>query len=936
MVLVSLVFSVVQAQFISPAPVLDGVISANEYGDHSNGQNQQISGTATWYMTWDASNVYLAITNTDPWEAGILYFDVNPVIPVNGGALSDGSLSWSQDYDRTRLIQPVRSDFKLYFKDSYNEFRYSDGSDSWGSAFQNTIASSANYFTNTIEIVIPWNSITNNNGRPESFNWFGYKMYDNGDGDNGTYSPVPAWNPTAPNNALSGQLNEVYVPFYYSVLNTDNTTSTKAFSSPSFTYHEDNSAQYTGGYQLGGITLHDLTINDNSSDNLDNSPSNDWYNNAQISNRVLVYDDITITNNLYIGKGSSLLPADNVTVPVEVNITMSGDSAKIYNYGRLDCTPEVTQNSGDWNLRRMNFIIDGNAEIQPSTIAADRFRFSNITISNGASLKASDTGVAEMEFQFGTLDNNGTLDLSPSSSSYIIVGLRGDNVQHNDYYLQTSNGTGNFIFHSIKIGRYSSKLQPAFNGGSMLLQIKGNFENYSEFEAVNGTGIFSIMMNGTGRQEIRGNSIETLNARTTFRNLTIANDNGNGDDNNGADVHFISTGSTTVDYYVTGVFNMTSGDLVTRDRDDPSIVHNLYLDDGVFAVGPGAQSFDGSNTSCFIDGPVSYILLNRPSSTLEFLIGKEASFRRTLFTCFNASTTDPIIYTGELFSESAYVLNNTLPSSPELISNISTVHYWSVDVNDASYFNSGFIWLDYDVIDANDGVTDPGNLRILKAPEGGNSAWENISVGVGGVGVGTGSILSNQFFSLSNFTLANVGANPLPVELIEFEAVAKGKEVHLNWSTASELNNDYFEIYKSKDGSTFEKVDWIDGAGNSNTIIEYESIDQSPFTGWSYYKLVQTDFDGTFWESELQSVFIASLDEPLIYPNPFSDFVTISTQDYGSYILYNAIGEIVAKGVLEMNGYQSNISLGNLLPGNYVLELHSDDNKVYRNKLIKF
>ncbi len=925
------------SQFVSPTPVQDGTINNGEYGIHVDGQNQQESAGGIWFLTWDANNLYLAIQGSAPWDGGVVYLDVNPVIPVNGGTDSDGSLNWSNDYDRTRLVQPIRSDFKFYFKDSYNEYRYSNGSNDWSSPVTNVITSAANYVTNSIEIIIPWNTITNGNGRPTSFNWFGYKMYDNGDDDNGTYHPVPDWNPIFPNNASAGEINDIYVPFYYSVINTDNNTATKPFLARSFTYHEDSSAQFSGGYQLGGYTLYDLTVNDNSEDNSDNSPGFDFYNNAQIANRVLINDDITINNNLYVGLGSALFPADNSSGAVDVTITMDGSSGEIYNFGRIDCTPEVSQNSGDWDLRRLNFVFDGTTEIKSTSISRDRYRFSNITLNNGAELISDGLGSAEIQLQFGTLNNNGTINFSTIPSSTVSIGLRGENVFHNDYFFESSSGSGTFIFHDLLIGRYSSKLQPSADAGSMLIQVKGNFENYSDFSATNGSGIFSIMMNGTGRQEIKGDAAETLNDKTVFRNLTIANDNGNNDDNSSADVHFVSNSATTIDYYVTGVFNMSAGDLVTRDRLDPSIVHKLFLDDGVFAVGPGAQSFSGANNSCFIDGPVSFVLVNRPSITLEFLVGKDASFRRILFTAFSSATTDPVIYTGEVFHESAYTLNNTIPTSPELIDNISLVHYWNVEVNDPSYFNSGFIWLDYDQIASDDGVTDPSNLRILKAPTGGNSAWENISVGAGGVGVGTGSILSNQFFSLSDFTLGNIGSNPLPVELISFSAEPKENSVQLNWQTASEIDNDYFQIWRSKDAVNFEEITRVNGAGNSNQLLSYSVEDSNPFSGWNYYKLTQVDFDGTTWESDLKSVFFEPDNDVQIYPNPTAEFINVKHNgEVKSYSILDINGHVLVKNNFENDQLEQKIDLSSFSPGTYIFQVIYSNDSTNSYKIMRF
>lgn len=107
-------------------PVVDGVISAGEYGVHTNGQNQQTSGRQLWYMTWDNTNLYAAIMNADITQGGVLYLDKNPLVPNNGGTNTDGTIV-GQNYDGTNFAAlQFRADLVVYFKDSYREFRTAD------------------------------------------------------------------------------------------------------------------------------------------------------------------------------------------------------------------------------------------------------------------------------------------------------------------------------------------------------------------------------------------------------------------------------------------------------------------------------------------------------------------------------------------------------------------------------------------------------------------------------------------------------------------------------------------------------------------------------------------------------------------------------------------------------------------------------------------
>lgn len=110
------------------SPIIDGVISPNEYGDHTNGQNQQSSATGTWYMKWDDVNLYVATSNTNTAEGVLLYIDTNPIIPINGGANSDGT-SVGQNYDDSNFAQlQFRADAVFYVKDGSREYRTANGS----------------------------------------------------------------------------------------------------------------------------------------------------------------------------------------------------------------------------------------------------------------------------------------------------------------------------------------------------------------------------------------------------------------------------------------------------------------------------------------------------------------------------------------------------------------------------------------------------------------------------------------------------------------------------------------------------------------------------------------------------------------------------------------------------------------------------------------
>lgn len=132
----------------------------------------------------------------------------------------------------------------------------------------------------------------------------------------------------------------------------------------------------------------------------------------------------------------------------------------------------------------------------------------------------------------------------------------------------------------------------------------------------------------------------------------------------------------------------------------------------------------------------------------------------------------------------------------------------------------------------------------------------------------------------------------LPIELLSFNAKEKGEKVELKWVTASELNNDYFTLEKSKDAITFEKINNFKGAGNSISASTYTGYDYSPYPEITYYRLKQTDYDGSFKYSSIISVVTENSSEKIttVYPNPTNGTINLKIV---SGIKYNTILKLV-------------------------------------------
>jgi hypothetical protein len=122
----------------------------------------------------------------------------------------------------------------------------------------------------------------------------------------------------------------------------------------------------------------------------------------------------------------------------------------------------------------------------------------------------------------------------------------------------------------------------------------------------------------------------------------------------------------------------------------------------------------------------------------------------------------------------------------------------------------------------------------------------------------------------------------LPVTLTAFSATAKGNDVLLSWTTASEINNKGFEVERSADGRSFENVGFVKGAGNSNTKRTYALADDKAFieagSNVVYYRLKQVDMNGEYTYSNVVRVISTAQKANAVsaYPNPFNTTYNVS------------------------------------------------------------
>lgn len=178
------------------APVCDGAIGAGEYGGAGN-QAAATSGQ-TWYVTWDAQNLYVAIANANVLEGSILYVAVDPLSPTPpANGTTSGEL-----YDSTDVTTlPFAAQLVVYAHDGYTESRVTSGS-TWGSPDTVSVTLCDDATTQTREEVIPWSLL---GGRPGNFGWTGYLAANGNANPQGyIYGQMPTDDPSgSPANAAA-------------------------------------------------------------------------------------------------------------------------------------------------------------------------------------------------------------------------------------------------------------------------------------------------------------------------------------------------------------------------------------------------------------------------------------------------------------------------------------------------------------------------------------------------------------------------------------------------------------------------------------------------------------------------------------------------------------------------------------------------------------
>ncbi len=430
-----------------------------------------------------------------------------------------------------------------------------------------------------------------------------------------------------------------------------------------------------------------------------------------------------------------------------------------------------------------------------------------------------------------------------------------------------ANTTGDTFNGHVTFSVSSGAIQPAFNSITLFT---GNITVNNTVAITFGGGTGTVLFGGGNDQSVN----QTGTASLTFRRFNL--------DKVGSHV----TLNTPVNVSLLGTF--TNGNIITTPT------NLLNFSDGAVTSG-------GSNAS-YVDGAVR----KTGNEAFSFPTGDNGVYRPI---GISAPSSTSHHFTAQYFNENqVYGLGMAAG-----IQNISGCEYWTLDrTNGNSNVAVTLNWNSADCL--GEYINDVSDLRVVRWN---GTSWVNHGNGGTTGDGGTGSVTSDGVVtSFSPFTIGSSSIdNPLPVELATFSAQQLQHNVLLQWTTASELNNDYFTLEKSRNGLDFENMTTIKGAGTSVKQQQYQFIDKVPFKYKTYYRLKQTDFDGQYSYSKIIVVYQQIENQLEVYPNPATSTKLLEVNKMGRFVVFNNLGVIVLRAT-----DTDQIDISKLATGVYVVK----------------
>lgn len=625
-------------------------------------------------------------------------------------------------------------------------------------------------------------------------------------------------------------------------------------------------------------------------------------------------DDITVTGNLNINSGTLTTAVSMVTEKVSLN----DDVAVNYRNNGIATNNTVP------SLANLNAFASSMQVTVPAMMDGYAVAGLYVTIPH--------TYNADLDIYLA----------SPGGTVYVVSTDNGGNGGGYDNVRFSDAGSGTFPNNTILNGHYRPE---GFNFSNITGSIAGTWTLYVIDDADQDVGTLTDF------------SLQ-LQSRNTYGDITLAGNwtNNGGSFTAGTGIVTFNGGSqqqvTTngSNFYQVQV-NNTGGLLL---QDNLTVTDALTLTSGVVTTGSNrlimtnadATKLVSHSSSAFVNGNLRrYIASN--SQIYAFPVGNGTGAGNYRLAEIQNSLLVGVSYIDAHFQSLSNHNDADLNVTDDgmAITRLHSAGTWVIEPNAQPIVGVYGIRLS---LNGFSGLTD-NEFVVLKRPANSTSG-SDWSTGGGLLNIvnGLGRLLSDGFAmrtGLSSFSEFGIGdgsggAGVLPIELLSFTARPVGESVKLDWATAVEIENDFFTIERSGDGVVFDSIARVNGAGNSSMEQQYQMYDNEPLIGTSYYRLKQTDYDGTYTYSAIQAVTINDKMAEVtvqVYPNPSAGNFLIKTTGTGSAEIYitDMQGRTTYTGLLEL-GQSSTYNLREQLStGMYQLSIVLPDKTLSQRIIIQ-
>jgi hypothetical protein len=582
------------------------------------------------------------------------------------------------------------------------------------------------------------------------------------------------------------------------------------------------------------------------------------------------------------GKDSYLEISSGKQLTVTGNVTLTAKSGN----GTMGITVSGTSSKcaigGDLSFDKAGGMVDMDLSLSGSSSMTVAGNATYSMTAGGADMSVSIENTAQLTLA------TGSITLATSGGSGKISVSLADQAQLNAVNLNyncTKSGTANVALSDAS----------AVNLTGNIVRMDSNQQNGTLSSTDNSSVNFKgssqqlVKAGGTGGDTLYMQNFTVNNSSTTYPQVVL---NSN--------------------LYVTGNLTMTKGIMQSSSS------HMVILS--------ANATCSGGSSTCYVEGPIR----KEGTSAFVFPVGKGGVYAPVAISAPSTSTSFTVEYFNTPYSNTSSIDNS--------LTKVSQVEYW--DVHRTSGSGSVQVTLYWNNATRSGISSNTSDMKVAHFNSTTNK-WESVGNTALASANGAGSITSNLNSNFSPFTFGSTGISALPVTLTAFNAKLKGSEVEADWTTSSEINNDYFMLQRSLNGKDFTDVGKVDGHGNTEVQEAYSYEDKEPLPGVSYYRLKQVDFNGKTSYSEIREVSKSVANINSVYPNPFNDHFTVdynmSEAGDANLQLLNTQGQMVYEETVPSQKGQNTYNFNNnreIKTGTYILRLVSNG-QVATYKLIK-